>query len=322
MQCAQLLSDHPHVGPLRLLARSLAGQRLSDALPGSRVDHLLHAGLDPGDVDVVFACLPHGVAASAASGWLAAGAVVIDLSADFRLREAAAHESWYGPGHPAPELCAEAVYALPELLDHPLDTANLLAMPGCYPTAALLAIAPGLRAGLVEAEVIVDAKSGVSGAGRSPGLGTHFAEVDESVTAYAVGGHRHLGELTQELRRASGTDVRVTFVPHLIPMTRGILATAYLRLRPPATVEQLIALYREFCAAHPFLRYAESPPATKTVTHSNTAALHVARQGDAVLVFCAIDNLLKGAAGQAIQALNLRFGFEETAGLPVRAPWP
>lgn len=323
MHCVELLAAHPQVELVRLLARSSAGRRFADAVPGSRVDLELQAGLDPGEVDVVLACLPHGVAASQAPGWLRRGVVMIDLSADFRMRDVADHERWYGGCHPAPDLCAEAVYALPELHEHGFGESNLLAMPGCYPTAALLAVAPALRAGLVEAEVVVDAKSGVSGAGRSPGLGSHYAEVNESVAAYAVAGHRHLAELNQELRRASsGGEVRLTFVPHLVPMTRGILVSAYLRLRPPATVDSLADVYRDLCEAHPFLRYSETPPATKSVSHSNTAALHVAGQGGTVVVFCAIDNLLKGGAGQAVQALNLRFGLEEAAGLPMGAPWP
>ncbi|MFN2452039.1 MAG: N-acetyl-gamma-glutamyl-phosphate reductase [Candidatus Dormibacteria bacterium] len=335
MQCVELLRMHPQVDLVRVMARSGAGRRFSELVPGSRLELELHSGIDPGDVDVLFACLPHGAAAEHAQGWLDSGAVLLDLSADFRMRDAADHQRWYGGDHPAPELCAEAVYALPELLSPPpvnaatdpergasLRAAGLIATPGCYPTAALLAIVPGLRAGLVEPDLIVDAKSGVSGAGRSPGLGNHYAEVNESVTAYGVSGHRHRAELDQELRLVAGGEVRLTFVPHLVPMTRGILVTAYLRLRPPATVAALTDVYRELCAAHPFLHYSETPPATKTVIHSNTAALHVAGQGDSAVVLCAIDNLLKGGAGQAVQAMNLRFSLPETAGLPMGAPWP
>ncbi|GAC1338777.1 MAG: N-acetyl-gamma-glutamyl-phosphate reductase [Candidatus Dormibacteria bacterium] len=322
IQCVELLAGHPGVETVRLLARRSVGRRFADVVPGSQVELELEPGLDPGDVDVVMACLPHGVAAAQAAGWLKRGVVVIDLSADFRMRDVADHERWYGAGHAAPDLCPKAVYGLPELLERDLTESNLFAMPGCYPTAALLAVAPALRAGLVTREVVVDAKSGVSGAGRSPGLGSHYAEVNESTTAYAVGGHRHLAELNQELRQAAGAEVRLTFVPHLVPMTRGILVTAYLQLGRAATADAVRGVYRSLCAAHPFLRYSETPPATKSVTHSNTATLHVADQGETVVVCCAIDNLLKGGAGQAVQVLNLRFGFAETAGLPQGGLWP
>lgn len=329
IQCVALLRAHPGVEVVRLTARTHAGRRYSEVVPGSDVDAVLGAGTEVGDVDVVLAALPHTVAASEAGGWLAAGAVVIDLSADFRLRSASEYARWYRVDHPAPELCASAVYGLPELHHAELATAALIASPGCYPTAALLATVPALRAGLVEADVVVDAKSGVSGAGRSPSLGTMFAEVNESVHAYGVEGHRHKAEMLQELRLAAagngsgpGSELRLTFVPHLVPMTRGILATAYLRPRPGVTVADLRAVYAEVCDSHPCLRLDPAPPATKSVSGTNVAALHVGFQDGTAVVTCAIDNLVKGAAGQAVQALNLRFGFEETAGLPLRPGWP
>jgi N-acetyl-gamma-glutamyl-phosphate reductase len=322
MQSVALLAGHPKIELVRLMARSNAGRRFGDVVPGSDVDLLLEDGLDPGDVDVVLSALPHTVAAEHAGRWLSNGAVVIDMSADFRLRDPSVYERWYGKGHPSPELCEEAVYALPELDSDRLSDANLIAAPGCYPTAGLLATVPALRAALVEADVVIDAKSGVSGAGRSPGLGTHYAEVNESVAAYAVEGHRHKAELIQEMNAAVGGEVRVTFVPHLVPMTRGILATAYLRPRAGVDRSDLVSLYRDLCAAHPCLRYDDRPPPTKTVAGTNLAALNVTWQDGTAVVTCAVDNLLKGAAGQAVQALNLRFGHEETAGLPLRPAWP
>lgn len=322
IQCVALLAAHPHVQLTRLLARSHAGERFSQAVPGSDVDMVLEAGLDCGDVDVVLSALPHTVAAGHAASWLQRGAVVVDLSADFRLRDPAAYRRWYGVDHPAPDLCAEAVYALPELDAAALRRARLIAAPGCYPTAALLATVPALRAGVVEPRVVVDAKSGVSGAGRSPTSRVHFAEVNESVAAYAVEGHRHKAELFQEMGRATGTRVDVVFVPHLVPMTRGMLVTAYLWPRPGVDRVALVDLYREWCASHAFLRYEEAPPATKSVAYSNVAALHVGWQDDTAVVTCAVDNLVRGAAGQAVQALNLRFGFAETAGLVRHSPWP
>jgi N-acetyl-gamma-glutamyl-phosphate reductase len=322
VQCVELLAAHPRFELSRLLARSNAGRRFSDVVPGSSVDMVLDEGLDPGDADVVLAALPHTVAAAHAGAWLARGAVIVDMSADFRLHDPAAYRQWYGLEHPAPQLCDEAVYALPELNAAGLGEANLIAAPGCFSTAGLLATLPAVRAGLVENDIVVDAKSGVSGAGRSPSLGVHFAEVNESVKAYSVSGHRHKAELLQELNAAAGVPVRLTFVPHLVPMTRGILATAYLRTRDGVSVAQLADVYRGLCDAHPCLRYDEEPPPTKSVSGTNLAALNVVEQDGVVVVTCAIDNLLKGAAGQGIQALNLRLGFEETAGLPLRPAWP
>jgi N-acetyl-gamma-glutamyl-phosphate reductase len=322
MQCVAMLARHPNVELTRLLGRSHAGRRFRDVVPGSGIDLTLQAGLEVDGVDAVLTALPHTVAAAHAREWIEGGAVVVDMSADFRLRDAAEYERWYGVAHPAPEICGESVYALCELIDDGLQGANLIAAPGCYPTATLLATVPALRAGLVEPDMIVDAKSGVSGAGRSPSLGVHYAEVNESVHAYGVAGHRHKAEMVQELRAAAGGEVRLTFVPHLVPMTRGILATAYLRPRPGTGVDQLRELYADFCAGHPCLRYDEAPPSTKSVVGSNLAALNVGWQDGVAVVTCAIDNLLKGAGGQGIQALNLRMGFEETAGLPLHPAWP
>jgi N-acetyl-gamma-glutamyl-phosphate reductase len=345
VQCVEILARHPHVELARLLARSHAGRRFREVVPGSAVDMPLEPGFEVDGVDAVLTALPHTVAAAHAREWIEGGAVVVDMSADFRLRDAAEYERWYGVAHPAPGLCGESVYALCELLDGELRDADLIAAPGCYPTATLLATVPALRAGLVEADLVVDAKSGVSGAGRSPSLGVHYAEVNESVRAYGVDGHRHKAEMIQELRRAAAaggvapgiasmpgagrgvvdppqTDVRLTFVPHLVPMTRGILATAYLRPLPGTGLAELRELYAGFCAAHPCLRYDETPPATKSVAGSNLAALNVGWQDGVAVVTCAVDNLVKGAGGQGIQALNLRFGFEETAGLPLHPRWP
>jgi N-acetyl-gamma-glutamyl-phosphate reductase len=321
-QCVALLAGHPDVDLVTLLGRSWAGRAYSEAVPGSGVDMTVGDGLDPGDVDVVFAALPHTVAATHAQRWLDAGAVVVDMSADFRLRDSSVYERWYGLAHPAPALGARAVYALVEMAGEELRTADVIAAPGCYPTAALLGALPALHGGLVEPRLVVDAKSGVSGAGRSPSLGVHFAEVNESVHAYGVEGHRHSAEMLAQLERGSTADVSLTFVPHLVPMTRGILATVYLWPLPGTGTEAITRLYRELCDAHPFLRYQESPPATKSVLGSNIAAINCTSQGDTMVVTVAIDNLVKGAAGQGVQAMNVRFGLAETSGLPLVSPWP
>jgi N-acetyl-gamma-glutamyl-phosphate reductase len=322
MQCVALLAAHPGVELVRLLGRSWAGHRFSDAVPGSGVDLLVTDGLDAGNVDVVFAALPHTVAAAHAQEWLDGGAVLVDMSADFRLTDATEYQRWYGVAHPSPQLSERAVYGLVEVARDRLRTADLIAAPGCYPTAALLATLPALRADVVEPRVIVDAKSGVSGAGRSPSMGVHFAEVNESVRAYGVGGHRHGSEMLAQMRSGSDEEVSLTFVPHLVPMTRGILATVYLRPRPGVGHDTINAVYREFCDAQPFLRYDEAPPATKSVLGSNVAAVNCTAQGEMVVVTVAIDNLVKGAAGQGVQAMNVRFGLPEATGLTTVSPWP
>jgi N-acetyl-gamma-glutamyl-phosphate reductase len=322
MQCTALLAGHPEIELSRVLGHSSAGKRYCDVVPGSTVALTIEDGFDPGSVDVVLAALPHTVAAAHASDWLAAGATVIDCSADFRLRDAAAYAMWYGVDHPSPDLLDEAVYAMVELQRDRLTHANLISVPGCYPTAALLACVPALRAGLIEPDIVVDAKSGVSGAGRAAKLGNSFSEVNESVHAYGVEGHRHKSEMLEQLRDAAGTDVRFTFVPHLVPMTRGILATAYLRPGAGVTAAHLRDEYASFCATSPFLNLVATPPATKSVTGTNRAAIHVGWQDGVAVVTVAIDNLGKGGAGQAVHALNVRFGFDETAGLESRVLWP
>jgi N-acetyl-gamma-glutamyl-phosphate reductase len=320
--CAGILDRHPAIELVRVLARSSAGSPYADAVPGSTISLTVEGGLDVGDADVVFTALPHTVAAAHAGEWLSAGRVVVDMSADFRLHDPAAYAAWYGVEHPAAALCDEAVYSLVELNRDAIAGSDLLAIPGCYPTAGLLATVPALREHLVEPDLTIDAKSGVSGAGRSPALAYHFAEANESVRAYGVAGHRHKSEMLQELRGAAGREVRLTFVPHLIPMTRGILATAYLRPLAGRGVADVRELMRGFCAANPFLRYEEQPPATKSVTGSNVAGVNVTGQDGVAVVTVAEDNLVKGGAGQAVQAANIRLGLGETSGLLVASPWP
>ena len=322
VQCVEILDRHPGFELMGLRGRSSTGRPFAAAVPGSRVTLQVEAGMDVGDAQVVFAALPHTVAAAHAREWLAGGRVVVDMSADFRLTDPADYARWYGLEHPAPDLCQRAVYSLVEFNREAIATADLLAIPGCYPTASLVATLPALREGLVEPAVVVDAKSGVSGGGRSPSPAFHFAEVNESVRAYGVDGHRHKAEMLQELSKAAGRDVRLTFVPHLVPMTRGILATVYLHPAAGRGVGDVAELMRGLCAANPCLRYDEAPPATKSVTGSNVAAVNVTDQDGVAVVTVAEDNLVKGGAGQAVQAANLRFGLEETAGLVEASPWP
>jgi N-acetyl-gamma-glutamyl-phosphate reductase len=321
MTAVNLLARHPGVQLTQLTSRSQAGKPYSEVFPLLDLEGEFQAEPDAGEVDVVFSCLPHNVGASKAAAWLAAGSRVIDLSADFRLQDPKQYPVWYRQEHPAPELLAQAVFGLPELHEREIRGAKLVAVPGCFSTAAILALAPAVAAGLTASDFVVDAKSGVSGAGRSPGIGVHFSEINESVGAYAIGGHRHLPELTQELGKLSRNgEVRVTFVPHLVPMTRGILATCYFDLKgSPAELQDA---YREFYAGQPFTRVVDHTPTTKLASHSNLCLVNVASQGTKAVVTAALDNLIKGASGQGVECFNIAFGFDRTTALEGPAQWP
>jgi N-acetyl-gamma-glutamyl-phosphate reductase len=321
MTLVNLLARHPGVQLNQLTSRSYAGRPFSEVFPLLDLQGEFRSEPDPDGLDVVFSCLPHNVGASKAARWIAAGARVIDMSADFRLSDASQYPVWYRQEHPEPGLLAKAVFGLPELHERELKDAVLVAVPGCYSTTSILALAPAVAAGLVASDIVVDAKSGVSGAGRSPGIGVHFSEVNESVGAYALGGHRHLPELTQELGKLSRNgEVRVTFVPHLIPMTRGILATCYFDLKGSAA--ELEGAYREFYAGQPFTRVVDHTPATKLASHTNLCLINVAAQGKKAVVTAALDNLLKGASGQGVECFNIAFGFDRTTALEGIAQWP
>jgi len=315
MTAVNLLARHPAVELTQLTSRSYAGKPYSELFPlldltGEFVPELSSNGLD-----VIFSCLPHNVGAARVETWLDAGLRVIDMSADFRLRDASQYPRWYQQPHPSPALLERAVLGLPELHADDLRDAQLIAVPGCYSTASILALAPAVSAGLVGSDVIVDAKSGVSGAGRSPGLGVHFSEVNETLGAYAIEGHRHLPEIVQEL-----DGLAVTFVPHLAPMTRGILATCYFDLK--GSVGELQDAYREFYAGQPFTRVIDKTPTTKLASHSNLCLVNVAAQGRKAVVTAALDNLIKGASGQGVECFNIAFGFDRTTALTGPVQWP
>ncbi len=320
MTLVSLLARHPGVQLAQLTSRSYAGKPYSDVFPLLDLNGEFRPEPEAGGLDVVFSCLSHNVGAGKAAGWIAAGARVIDMSADFRLHDATQYPTWYRQEHPAPELLARAVFGLPELHASDLKDAALIAVPGCYSTASILALAPAVAAGLAASDLVVDAKSGVSGAGRSPGLGVHFGEVNESVGAYAIGGHRHLAELVQELNQLASPPVRVTFVPHLIPMTRGILATCYFDLK--GSLDELQDAYREFYSGQPFTRVVANTPTTKLASHSNLCLVNVASQGKKAVVTAALDNLMKGASGQGVECFNIAFGFDRTTALEGPAQWP
>ncbi|MBI1885003.1 MAG: N-acetyl-gamma-glutamyl-phosphate reductase [Chloroflexi bacterium] len=335
-ELARLLYSHPEARLTSVGGRSAVGKPLAEVFPHlACYDLTVTERLD--DVDFVFSALPHAASAEAVVPYVRQGMAVVDLSADFRLRDPQEYADWYGASHPAPDLLPDAVYGLSELNRDGVRQAKLVANPGCYPAGALLALAPAVKAGIVAPDIIVDSKSGVSGAGRSLGLSYHFAEANESVSAYGLEGHRHLPEIAQELAclwpPAEGPQPpapRLTFTPHLVPMTRGILSTCYAPLVPgrlasgEGAKEQVRELYGEFYRGEPFVRVVDSPPATKQTLGNNLCLVYptVDLRSERLVVVSAIDNLVKGAAGQAVQNMNLMLGFPETAGLDAPAVYP
>ena len=270
--------------------------------------------------DVVFAALPHGLSEPLAEQCTAAGSLLIDLGADFRLESEEEYEAWYKKPFDKPELHDGAVYALPELFRDAIKDAKIVANPGCYPTAAALGLAPALKNGLADgSHVIIDAKSGVTGAGRSLTQNTHYPETNETISAYKVGSHRHTPEIEQSLSHMAGSPVKVTFVPHLLPVNRGIEETIYLPLKEGVTLEQVRAAYEEFYKDEPFVRIERDGVSAqiRNIVRSNFCdiSLHVDKRTGTLIVCSCIDNMVKGAAGQAIQNMNLKFGLAETTGL-------
>jgi N-acetyl-gamma-glutamyl-phosphate reductase len=320
MTLVNLLARHPEVELRQLTSRSFAGKPYASVFPLLELDGEFLPEPEPAGLDVVFSCLPHNVGAAKAGGWLAAGATVVDMSGDFRLKDPVQYPRWYRQEHPAPALLARAVFGLPELHEHDLEKAKLIAVPGCFSTTAILALAPAVASGLVGSDIIVDAKSGVSGAGRSPSMGVHFSEVNESVGAYAVEGHRHLPEVIQELSALGQDGAQVTFVPHLVPMTRGILATCYFDLK--GSLAELQDAYKEFYAGQPFTRVVPQSPTTKLVSHSNLCLVNVSAQNQKAVVTAALDNLVKGSSGQGVECFNIAFGFDRMTALEAPIQWP
>ncbi len=269
-----------------------------------------------GRAECVFSCLPHGVAASLVPHFLEAGCRVVDFSADYRLDDAQVFAQWYDQKHADPDRLGKVVYGLPELFREKIVDAPLVANPGCYPTSAILPLAPLLRAGLIEpTDLIIDSKSGVSGAGRTPKLTTMYTECNESISAYNVGRHRHTPEIEQILGTAAGRKVEVVFAPHLTPMDRGILTTTYSRPVGNVSEEQLLDLLREAYADEPFVRVVDHLPATKDSVDTNYCDLTARIVRGRVLTISALDNLVKGASGAAVQNFNLMFGYPETMAL-------
>lgn len=320
----RLCAAHPQMEVRFATADTQAGVAVADLYPSlaGRYWALNYEAWDPGlleGLDAVFVALPHGASQEIMGEILSAGVAVVDLGADFRL-DAATYEHWYGSPHSCPELLGDFVYGLPELHRSELVGARAVANPGCYPTAAILALAPLLRAGLVEPTgLVVDAVSGVSGAGRPPKPTTTFCAVDEDVTAYSLLEHRHTAEMD------TGLDATVLFTPHLVPMNRGILATCHARpARSGLTTDDVLGVLGEFYAEEPFVVVSERSPSTKACLGSNAAHLTARHdeRTDGVLAIAAIDNLGKGASGAAVQNMNILLGLPETTGLGVTGVYP
>ena len=326
-ELVRLLSDHPQVRLTAVTSRSLSGKRVTEVFP-HLINHINGLTFSPPDMetlaresDCVFLATPHGVSADLAATLLGRNRdlIVIDLSADFRLKDPAAYAQWYGHAHPHPELLSQAVYGLPEIEGAHIRGARLIANPGCYPTSVVLATAPLLKDGLTDpTSIIADSKSGVTGAGREPTMGTHFPEVNESLKAYGVTKHRHTPEIEQEMSSIAGFPMMINFTPHLLPINRGILSTIYASNAKGLTKKEILNAYHEFYKAAPFVRvYDTGLPEIRNVRGSNFCdiGLEVDPRTKRIVLVSAIDNLIKGAAGQAVQNMNLAFGFPETEGL-------
>lgn len=324
LELLRILSNHQFSSVNAVTSRQYAGKAVADVFPSLRgfYDNLFFS--DPAEfkslkVDVAFCCLPHGASQEVVEGLLEGDNRVIDLSADFRIHDHEVYKAWYGE-HRCADILAEAVYGLPELHRDMIKDALLVANPGCYPTGSILALAPLLRAGLIDADsVIIDSKSGVSGAGRGANLDTSYAEVANGFKAYKIGCHRHTPEIDQELTGVAGSQVNVTFTPHLLPVARGILTTAYASLIKTAATKDIHGVYSEFYSGEPFVRLLEQGrfPDISQVRGSNFCDIGVFsdEKKRRVTVVSAIDNLVKGASGQAVQNMNIMFWLKEDTGL-------
>lgn len=332
VELVRLLKRHPQVELVHLTSETYAGQRLEQVYPHLRGVTIELQALDAARLaqhaEFVFLALPPGRAMELVSELLGQGKRVMDLSADFRLRDAAAYPRWYGKEHPHPELLVEAVYGLPELHRAQMKQARLVAAPGCYPAGAILAMAPLISGNLVEPDkIIVDAKSGVSGAGRTAlELAYHYPEANEDVTPYKIAQHRHTPEMEQELSAIAGSGVTITFAPHLVPMTRGIATAAYALLRAPTTATELIEAMRRFYADEPFVQVLDDRayPHTKATAGSNLCQVtaRMDERTSIAIALSAIDNLGKGLSGTCVQCFNIMCGFDETTALTDPGPYP
>jgi N-acetyl-gamma-glutamyl-phosphate reductase len=321
LELMKLLIRHPQAELVALTSRQDGEPHVGMVHPqiAGRLDLKLEncaAAAIASRVDCLFSCLPHAASAEALVPVLDGDVRVVDLSADFRLWDAAAYKSWYGEAHPAPNRLGQVVYGLPELFRERIAETQLVANPGCYPTSAILGLAPLVKAQLIDLQdVIIDSKSGVSGAGRTPKLTTHYPECNESISAYNVGRHRHTPEIAQILSHVAGKRVEILFTPHLTPMDRGILSTCYAKLTRPCEEPAVMQVFRDFYDNEPFIRVVDHLPASKDTVGTNFCDVTARIVGNRVVTICCLDNLIKGAAGAAVQNFNLMFGFAETTAL-------
>ena len=321
LELVKILLRHPEAEIVAVTSRQEGQPPISMIHPSltGRLDLRLE-DLSPAEVaaraECVFSCLPHGASAAVIPALLDAGRRVVDFSADYRLNDPEVYALWYGQKHADPERLGKTVYGLPELFRSQIPPARLVANPGCYPTTAILALTPLLKAGLVDPKsIIVDAKSGVSGAGRTAKLTTHYPECNESISVYNVGRHRHTPEIDQLLSFAAGSPVEVIFTPHLVPMDRGILTTTYSQPKSDVSEEQVLQTIRDFYADEPFVRVVDHLPATKDAMGTNFCDITARVVRGRVLTVSCIDNLIKGASGAAVQNFNLMYGYPETTAL-------
>ncbi len=325
IELVRLLAGHPEVQLTHLISHSFVGQSISDVYPNfkgilNKPCEELNIDAVAADSDIVFTSLPHGTSKEVIPALYATGVKVIDLSGDFRYRDVSVYEKWYGTSHAHPHLLAESVYGLPELHREQIRASRLIGNPGCYTTCSILGIAPLVAHGIIDMDsIIIDAKSGATGAGRGLSLGTHFCEVHENIKAYQVAKHRHTSEMEQELGLLAGREVQLSFTPHLLPIKRGILSTIYANLKGLFCHQNIYDLYREFYQNEPFvvLHQEGSLPEVKMVNGSNTCHIGfvVDQRLNRIVVVSAIDNLIKGAGGQAMQNMNILFRLDETTGL-------
>ncbi len=331
-ELCRLLLYHHHTSVIAVTSEKSAGQPLTNIFPHLLgLTDLICEPLDPEAIarkaDFVFLALPHITAQAAAFRFHQLGVKVVDLSADYRLTDAALYEKWYEHCHQYPQLLGQAVYGLPELHREKIRKASLVANPGCYPTGAILGLAPLITKGVIDlSTIIIDSKSGVSGAGRSPALAYHYPEANEGLMAYKIGTHRHTPEIEQEVAGLAGKPVALSFTPHLIPMNRGILTTIYATLSTPTDNGKLHELYTHFYQNEPFVRVLPSGqyPNVRNVRGSNFCDIgfYADTRTSRAIIVTAVDNLVKGASGQAIQNMNLMMGFDETEGLKIAAFFP
>lgn len=324
IELVRLLTNHPEVSIEILGSKSFAGQKISDVY--QNFEHILEKECTEVDLeeaakcDVAFTALPHGASKEVIPSLIEKGLRVIDLSGDFRYDDPEVYAQWYGQEHSAPELLKESVYGLPELHREEIKKARLIGNPGCYTTCSILGAYPLLASGLGDTKnIIADAKSGVTGAGRGLGLAYHFCECTENTKAYKIAKHRHTSEIEQELSHAAGEKIMISFTPHLIPQKRGILSTIYINLKKPCTTEEIVDLYKDFYKNEFFVRVKDAGklPETKHVAGSNFVDIGICvdERLQRAVVVSAIDNIVKGAAGQAVQNMNLLFGLDEKTGL-------